>query len=430
MQADAVDLSVPSGPQQHVRHIVTGLCNRGHRVRVLAIQQQEIRCTDDLTVWHPANFTYSRAPAFRAIERPIRWTQARLRAPFLRLFDSYRFADACVNALSGCDVLYERDGTMCYGGLLAARRLGIPAVLEVNGDLIEEWRQLGLQMSAIQRPIAHWMTGQIYRHASHLVAVGDTLRRRLIDRWRLHPTHVSVVRNGADVDLFFECHDPFAVRAQFGLGSDRIVMFTGSFQPWHGADLILRAFHQIVDLLPDVVMVFVGDGPALAALQLQTTDLGLERRVLFTGRQDHRSVAQLLSVADVAVIYHRGIAAEIVETPLKLFEYMAAGKAIVAPAVPNMERILTHDGNGILVAPDDPPALAHALVDLLDDEPLRRRLGQSARQDAAEKHSWSRAAREVESILYRVVDAHGTRPGRFVKRTAYRQTGIELTRSA
>jgi hypothetical protein len=91
MQANAVDMSVVSGAQQHVKAVIGGLEKRGHRVRVVAIQQGQIQWTDDLSEWHSAEFGFSESRLLRLIESPVRAIQSRLQLAFLRFFDSYRF---------------------------------------------------------------------------------------------------------------------------------------------------------------------------------------------------------------------------------------------------------------------------------------------------------------------------------------------------
>lgn len=404
MQSDAADMSTVSGPQLHVKAVVDGFKKLGHHVRVVAIQQGEVQWTDDLVNWYPGEFGMSESAPFRLVEKPVRFVQGRLELPFFRLFDSYRFSDACAFAVNGYDVLYERDSAISYGGLIAARRLGIPNVLEVNGDLVEEWEHLGLEFSRGQRAAVHFVTRQLYRHASHIVAVGETIKKRLIDRWGLDPSHISVVTNGAAVDLFLDTDLTSDVRKRYPIGDGPVIIFVGGFQPWHGVDLILEGFRQAEPAVPESRMIFVGDGPLRSDLEKKVNSLGLRERVVFTGRVDHRDVAQLLRIADVAVIYHRASAAEIVETPLKLFEYMAAGKAIVAPDVPNMRRVLTDRANALLIPPDSPQALARALVELIDDRELRDSLGRAARKEAVERHSWDRAVSELESLLYGLLE--------------------------
>jgi glycosyltransferase involved in cell wall biosynthesis len=404
MQADAVDMSSVSGPQLHVKAVFEGFKKNGHCVRMVAIQRGEILQTDNLVDWKPCEYGFSESPIFHLVESALRFIQGRLRLPFFRLFDSYRFSDACEKSFKGFDILYERDSTMSYGGLMAARKLGIPLVLEVNGDLVEEWNQLGIQWSRIQENIVHFITGQEYRRATHVIAVGETIRQRLIDRWHLSPSHVSVVTNGADVNMFLESEVDPNTRGQFLLDNGPLIIFVGGFQPWHGIELIIEAFRKISVTNHTTQLVLVGDGPLRLELQNKAQSLVVENKVVFTGRVNHADIGKLLRLADIAIIYHRGISAEIVETPLKLFEYMAAGKAIVAPAVPNMRRILTDRVNALLVPPDSPEALAEACIELLEDQKLRTDLGTAARKEAVEKHSWDRAVRELETILYNILE--------------------------
>lgn len=403
MQANAVDMSDVSGPQLHVKAVFDGLQKHGHKVRMVAIQKNRILYSDDLINWCQPVDGFSMTKPFRLVESALRRIQSSLNLPFFRLFDSYRFSDACVTSLQGFDILYERDSTISYGSLIAGRRLGIPTIIEVNGDLIEEWKFLGIKWSRSQWMVVKFLTGYIYRHVSHIVAVGETIRRRLISQWNLEPSQVSVVTNGADIDLFLHVNEESDIRSRFSIGEGQVAIFTGSFQPWHGADLILEAFRQCIAALPELKLVLVGDGPFKAKLEDQVKAFNLDEKVIFTGRVNHADVAQLLFIADIAIIYHRGDAAEIVETPLKLFEYMAAGKAIIAPAVPNMEKILVNKVNALLVPPDQPLVLADTMINLLKDYNLRNELGKMARKEAVDKHSWDRVVSELEVIFHRQI---------------------------
>jgi glycosyltransferase involved in cell wall biosynthesis len=433
-------MTVESGPQGHVRAIYDGLAERGHRLRLVAMQTEDTLAeidgrkigngavprpggesdslrprrpfwSDDLRAWHRLKYGPSRSPWFRAFERPVRWAQSRFNLPYARFFDSYRFGDGCATALAGFDVLYERQGMLSYGGLFAARRLGVPLVYEVNGDSLEEHRLLGIELPAAQWSIFHHVTGQMYRRADHVVAVGAAIRSILIDRWRLDPTRVSVITNGVDVARFATAFDLDTVRREHDIPWAQVVMFVGSFQPWHGVEQIVKAFALVAEQSPQVGLVLVGDGELREALTQRVAELGLRDRVRFTGQATRAQIPALLALADIAVLYQPRAAGEIVETPLKLFEYMAAGKAIVAPDFPNMRSVLGDDVSGVLVEPDAPAALAGALQRLLDEDETRRRLGAAARDEAVAKHSWHRAVREVEELLYHMVDERAGRRG-------------------
>ncbi len=411
MQADSVQMNKVSGPQLHVKAVVQGFERRGHQVRMVAIQKGRIQWSDDLVNWHPADFGYSESKPFRIVESILRGIQSRLHLPFLRLFDSYRFSDACVSALSACDILYERYGLLSYGGLIAAKRLGIPLVSELNGDLFEEYAQLGLELSRFQWAAIHFITRQMFKHTTHIVAVSEPLKQGIVPRLKLDPAKFSVVINGAEVDLFVNATQAESedIRSRYGVRDEPLIIFVGSFQPWHSIDLLIEAFALMASTNTKPKLVLVGDGKLRSEMESKVHSLQIEKRVLFTGRVSHQDVVALLAASQVAVLPHRHSMAALSGTPLKLLEYMAAGKAIVAPALPNMKRILTDRVTALLVPSDNPEALADAMVELLEDEQLRSKMGQAAKQEAIEKHSWDRAVSELDAILYDLLDEQKAR---------------------
>lgn len=399
MQADSTDMAVTSGPQLHVKAAVEGFRRRGHRVRIVAIQQGKPVWSDGLELWCDCTFIFSKSPVFRAVEKPIRRVQTILGLPHLRLFDSYRFSDACVSALAGYDALYERFGFLSYGGLIAARRLGIPIVYEVNGDLVEEFAVNRVPISMTQWRVIHGVTKQMFNRADHVVAVSETLKQGILERWGIPDTKVSVVPNGVDLDVIQGVSQEDASRARARTGGARSVIFVGGFQPWHGIDLLVEAFALVAAQDSDAVLVLVGDGPVRVQLEQRVAGLGLNGRVVFTGRVAHEEVAALLAASCIAVLNPRENAMTRSQSPLKLFEYMAAGKAIVAPATPELRPFLTDRRNALLVSPGNREALAEALVELLRDSGLRSTLGDAAREQAKSRHSWDVTVGTLETIL-------------------------------
>lgn len=403
-QYQTVDMTRISAAVLHVKSVRQALKKRGHQIRLVTFHQGEIQWSDDLVTWHPAEISACQTGLSRTIESVIRGVQRRLHLPFFRLFDSYRFSEACYSALAGFDILYERYWLMSYGGLMAAKHLGIPLIYEVNGDLVEEYAQLGIHLSRVQWAISKFINRLMFLKASRVVAVSQTLQEQLIRRWQISPSQVTVVDNGAQVDLFANSKGTEETRTRYGLNNGPVIMFVGSFKPWHGLDLLVESFRIVAKKHTGAKLALVGDGPVRPDLESQLHSWELQERTVFTGVVKHQDVAALLSTAEVAVVNPKVSPAASAQSPLKLFEYMAAGKAIVAPATPNIERILTHRVNGLLVPPDDADALANALLELVNNPDLRRRLGQSAREEALRKHSWDRAASELEAIMYELLN--------------------------
>jgi glycosyltransferase involved in cell wall biosynthesis len=255
----------------------------------------------------------------------------------------------------------------------------------------------------------------MFQRAGRVVTVSQTLRERTLQRWGLDPDQVTAVENGADVSLFSAspqagtAGQAGSLRQQYGLGGGPLVMFVGSFKPWHGLDLLVEAFSRVSPAHPQARLAFVGDGPTRPDLEAQVSALGLAGRVIFTGAVPHPDVAALLASADVTVLNPRLSPASLSQSPLKLFEYMAAGKAIIAPDIPNMQRLLSHRQTALLVQPDQAGALAQALAELLEDEGLRRSLGQAAARQALQAHSWERTVEELEKIFLEELGRKGGR---------------------
>lgn len=386
----------------HVRGVVEAFRRSGQQVRTVVLREGVPHWSDDLATWWPAAMPARARRSFRAFESAVRGVQARLRLPFVRLFDSYHFSDGCAAVLRGADVLYERYFILNYGGLIAARRLGVPWIVEVNGDLVEELVEQRLPASRAQWAAIRAITRLTLARADHVVAVSDTLRRRLIERWHVDPAKITAVPNGTDVDGFRDVEDGRAVRSRHSLGSGPVIVFVGNFMPWHGVPVLLEAFGHLVSANgTDATLALVGDGPLRAEMAAKASALGLGERVRFTGSLPHAEAAAILCASDIAVLCNTMSPTAMAGSPLKLFEYMAAGKTIVASALPHICNVLSDGHNGVLVPPDDPAALAAAVAALIHDGPRRASLGNAARAEAVAKHSWDRVAADLLDVCDR-----------------------------
>jgi glycosyltransferase involved in cell wall biosynthesis len=149
----------------------------------------------------------------------------------------------------------------------------------------------------------------------------------------------------------------------------------------------------------------VGDGPTRSSVEDMITRAGLRNAVIMTGKIAHSQVPDMLSIADVAVVPSASVTASLggTGTPLKLFEYMAAGKAIVATALNEAVEVIQDGHNGVLVNAGDVNQFAAATLGLIEDPDERRRLGQNAREQAVKQYSWEHYTRKLEEIYLNVV---------------------------
>ncbi|MBV8201930.1 MAG: glycosyltransferase [Acidobacteria bacterium] len=174
---------------------------------------------------------------------------------------------------------------------------------------------------------------------------------------------------------------------------EAVVGFVGSFQKFHGVDLLADMALRVAALRPRVRFLLVGDGPGAAAAWQRLAPLG--ERLATTGAVPHAAVPGLVAAFDIGVLPETSFYA----CPLKVIEWMAAGKAVVAPRYGPLCEVLADGEEGLLFPPRDLGALVAAVLRLVDRPALRRRLGEAAAARAGASLAWTDNARRVVSVL-------------------------------
>jgi glycosyltransferase involved in cell wall biosynthesis len=387
------------GPANHVREVLAELVNRGHTVRVVAGLDGQIWCSDDLAHFQPVPPTWLDHGPPRLFERAVRRVQSELKLPYAALFDSWRFALACCQALRECDVLFERMSWMGYGGSLAAAWLRRPLVSEYNGDHLHDLEAKGIAPTGLQKRLSIAIMRAIARRATHVIATGEGWRDHFIRTWHYGPARISVVENGTAVVRLLRREQLQAFQADSQAQQPVTIVYLGAFYPWHGVSILLRAFERALRTARPLRLMLIGSGVGEAEARQQIAGSGLEAQVCLLGQLAASDYAVKLAQADIGVAPYCGWKEF---SGLKLFDYKAAGLAIIASGQDGKPTTLSHERTAVIVPPCDEDALAAALVRLARDEGLRRRLGQAARLEAEQCHGWDRTAAQLEQVFARV----------------------------
>jgi glycosyltransferase involved in cell wall biosynthesis len=388
------DFGIPlrgfKGASVHVREMVAALREQGHEVLLISPNAGEGNPLPDgaelLEVASPRWVKTIRRSLGRALGE--RWPRLPKEAEEL-LFNGplYRRALAALERFAP-DVIYERYSLFSIAGLFLARRLRVPHLLEINAPLrLERARTHGLALERAAGAVERLVFG----HSDGLFVVSRALADYVLERGA-DGARVFVLPNGVDTRRFRPLASP--ARARLGIPACApVIGFAGSLKPWHGTDLLLEAFAAARRSHGDARLIIIGDGPEAESLRSQALRLGLHGAALFTGAVPHGEVPELLGAMDIAVAPYRRVP-EFYFSPLKLYEYMAAGLPTVASDAGDIAEVVRDGENGLLVEPEDPSALGATLLRLLDDAALRARLGLAARR-AAEGHDWSHNAARV-----------------------------------
>ncbi len=294
------------------------------------------------------------------------------------------------------DFIYERYAANTFAGLFASRRHGVPLVLEVNSPLaLEKAEHDGLFFRRLTRSIER----RVCSGAGVTLAVSGVLAR-ILESEGVPPGKIVVMPNGVRPE-FGKSGDGAAFRRRLGIPDQAVVAgFVGWFRAWHGLERLMEAAASPGWREAEIHLVLAGDGPAMPALRrLRDADPELARRVHLCGSVPRPEIESALAAFDVAV----QPAVTSYASPMKILEYMAAGRAIVAPGSDNVRELLTHGETAWLCPGGENPeadALGAAVLALARNPGLRARLGAAARRAIVERgYLWEENARRVEELV-------------------------------
>lgn len=341
-----------SGAERVVTYLAEALQARGHRV--LALCKRNELLLEEMA---------RRGVECRAV--PIAG-KANLRAPRVILGEARRF---------GADVIHTHLSTASLWGGVAAKLAKIPVISHVQA----------------------LNSRTCFRFSDRLVAVSEGVKEHLVAQ-RVPAGRIDVVHNAVDLAAFEGLDDPWAVRREFGLRpEDLLVGVVAHLTPRKGHRYLVEAAALLLPRWPNVWLVFVGEGPLRGELEGQAAGLGISHRLIMAGyRQDALRLVNAMDVVVLPSVDKEGL-------PLCLVEAAILAKPTVATDIPGAREVIAEGATGMLVPPRDPRALAIAIDTLLGDPQLRRRMGEAGQARARRWFAKEGMAERTEAIYYRLL---------------------------
>lgn len=235
--------------------------------------------------------------------------------------------------------------------------------------------------------------------SDRIIAVTPGIKANLEKFYSIPGEKIVVVSNGANTSLFKPLEQE-TCRKELDLNPEiPYVCFVGNLAPWQGIEYLVKASPSILSRFPECRFLIVGDGIMKNELIKLSGELGVEDKFIFTGVVAYECVPLYINASDACVapfILARN--AKIGLSPLKLYEYMACGKPVVASNISGVSDALETSEGGIPVLPENPEALAEAILKLLGNPDLRMKLGSKGLSYVTENYSWYSVAKQVDRV--------------------------------
>jgi glycosyltransferase involved in cell wall biosynthesis len=295
------------------------------------------------------------------------------------------------------DVLFVRLDAFRISAVFLARLYRLPLIVEADGACSYEWLTFNNGRHLWNRVLL-WCEKLMLVNANGIFTQSQIAKEYLLKTHHLKDNSIAVVTNGADVRPEFDQKMLNDLRQELGiLPNAKVIGFVGSMQQWHGMSDVQNLVREILAEFDDAVFLFVGSGGALEK-DLKTNLSETGSRVIFTGTVPNELVDSYIELFTVAIAPYPPIDL-FYFSPMKVFEYMASAKPIIASNSGQITDILQHAESALLYEPGNIPQLKEYLVQLLKDTELQKKIARNAHQTFVECHTWTRKAGELNSYL-------------------------------
>lgn len=349
-------------------------------------------------------------PKSSATEK-LRAVLKRYTAPYLHELNTlrkngsyYRRASRVVSAEKP-DLILARYKLYHLAPAFVARRFNLPFVVWIDAPGAYEQRHYLRKFFQIPG-LAEYLERTIVSMADRAMVVSEEIKKYLSHR-PLLDGRIEVVPNGVDTEKFHPALDGRDIRRRFPFEDAVIFGFVGSFSPWHGMERLKFLLESGLKLHSRACFLLVGDGPRRPELEAFIAAKGWDKsRIQFSGHIPHAEVPRYIAAMDVCLLPYDQEMEGFYFSPLKLFEYLACGKPVLASGIGQIRQVIQEGVNGLLDSAHTSEDTLRQLKKLIENPDLRRRLGENARQTVLSQYTWYQTARKIEQIFESVLRDH------------------------
>jgi glycosyltransferase involved in cell wall biosynthesis len=288
------------------------------------------------------------------------------------------------------DFIYERTAYLQRSGVGAANFTNTKHISEINSPYQEE--KIIFEGKSIFHALARRIEAEQIVKTNLVCTVSTALKDYFVKRHDFDSQKILVTPNAINPDSI-KLESDYSIIEKYNLQNCFVFGFVGSIFEHHGVNSLISAFSKLVVSVPQrkLRLLIVGSGEPLEKLKQQADNFGLSDKVIFTGSVPHSQVYNHIDVMDVCVLARSNWYG----SPIKIFEYGALGKAIVAPDIVPVKDVVEHEEHAILCGPEVDQIMG-GMLNLLENPMLGEKIASNFKQKINDMHTWGKT---VEIVL-------------------------------
>jgi glycosyltransferase involved in cell wall biosynthesis len=296
------------------------------------------------------------------------------------------------------DVLYVRRSQLLFVPALVGKLFGVPVVFEINGLVEQDAQYINPTLISnflLRTKIFSFIEWMNIKLAAHNIVVAEGIKQFLMQVYQVPESKITLVQNGVDTEVF-TTRDRTEVRKSLHLPEALTIGYVGSMHTWQGLRHVVEAMHIVGKERDAVRFCVAGKGEDYSCIESFIEKHGLENKIALVSETAYKTLALYKSALDIGICYPLKIRAGLT-SPMKVYEYLASGSAVVLGNITGMEEEFKDIVQ--LVEPENAEALAAALITLIDDTEKRDALSKSGRKFIENGHTWEVVANTITGIL-------------------------------
>lgn len=282
--------------------------------------------------------------------------------------------------------VWEQHDLFSGPGRKLATTLKVPLVTYVHAPQVWESAKWGVKRYWWGVFLERFIEARALRKSDIIACVSDEVAAKLA-QMGIDQRKILVSPMAVDPYLFENTTQRDVIRKEYGLDSKIVIGWTGSFRSFHGLDLLVKAFHIVYHQIPNSRLLMVGDGFESETIKKLVHQLELNNEVIFAGRQSFAQIPKFVSAFDVALVSARS-SIGFHYSPLKLREYLAAGKAVIAPNAGEIPIVFKDNFHLLLYEAGDIHDLSQKVLSLLKNSELREMISGNGKQYLRVTGTW------------------------------------------